>query len=70
MQSQLESALDQHSNDVLRRELESLAAERVSPTRILGWTDQIPSLLLSHHVVISKAGGATTQEALAARCPM
>jgi processive 1,2-diacylglycerol beta-glucosyltransferase len=57
-------------NDVLRRELESLAAERVSPTRILGWTDQIPSLLLSHHVVISKAGGATTQEALAARCPM
>lgn len=57
-------------NDRLRRELEGLAALRPSPTRILGWTDQIPSLLLSHHVVISKAGGATTQEALAARCPM
>lgn len=57
-------------NEVLRRELETLAAQRPSPTRIVGWTDQIPSLLLSHHVVISKAGGATTQEALAARCPM
>lgn len=57
-------------NEVLRRELEALAAQRPSPTRIVGWTDQIPSLLLSHHVVISKAGGATTQEALAARCPM
>jgi processive 1,2-diacylglycerol beta-glucosyltransferase len=25
---------------------------------------------MSHHVVVSKAGGATTQEAVAARCPM
>ena len=25
---------------------------------------------MTHHVVISKAGGATTQEAIAARCPM
>lgn len=38
--------------------------------RILGWTDEIPALLQSHHVVISKAGGATTQEAIAAACPM
>jgi processive 1,2-diacylglycerol beta-glucosyltransferase len=37
---------------------------------ILGWTDRIPELLMSHHVVVSKAGGATTQEAVAARCPM
>jgi hypothetical protein len=29
-----------------------------------------PELLMSHHVVVSKAGGATTQEAIAARCPM
>jgi processive 1,2-diacylglycerol beta-glucosyltransferase len=40
------------------------------PAHILGWTDQIPQLLMTHHVVISKAGGATTQEAIAARCPM
>jgi processive 1,2-diacylglycerol beta-glucosyltransferase len=37
---------------------------------VLGWTDQIPHLLMTHHVVVSKAGGATTQEAIAARCPM
>ena len=37
---------------------------------VLGWTNQMPKLLLTHHVVISKAGGAITQEAIAARCPM
>jgi len=40
------------------------------PTTLLSWTNQIPRLLLTHHAVISKAGGATTQEAIAARCPM
>ncbi|HZL46050.1 MAG TPA: galactosyldiacylglycerol synthase [Opitutaceae bacterium] len=54
----------------LRRRLERLAAERRQPTQILGWTDEVPRLLMTHHVVISKAGGATTQEAIAARCPM
>jgi processive 1,2-diacylglycerol beta-glucosyltransferase len=54
----------------LRRKLEHLAARRRVPAHILGWTDQIPQLLMTHHVVISKAGGATTQEAIAARCPM
>lgn len=54
----------------LRAELSSLARERKHPTSILGWTQEIPRLLMTHHVVISKAGGATTQEALAARCPM
>jgi len=37
---------------------------------ILGWTNQMPQLMLSHHLVIGKAGGATVQEAIAARCPM
>jgi processive 1,2-diacylglycerol beta-glucosyltransferase len=54
----------------LRRELAALAANRARPAEILGWTDQIPRLLMTHHVVVSKAGGATTQEAIAARCPM
>lgn len=57
-------------DEALRARLESLAARRRTPAVILGWTDQIPRLLLTHHVVISKAGGATTQEAVAARCPM
>ena len=38
--------------------------------RVLGWTNQMPELMMSHHLVISKAGGATVQEAIAARCPM
>jgi processive 1,2-diacylglycerol beta-glucosyltransferase len=54
----------------LRRRLERLAAGRSQRTEILGWTDEVPRLLMTHHVVISKAGGATTQEAIAARCPM
>ncbi len=57
-------------NDKLRTELEQLAVGRPHATAILGWTNEIPRLLMTHHVVISKAGGATTQEALAARCPM
>lgn len=54
----------------LRRRLAQLAAGRARPANILGWTDQIPRLLMTHHVLVSKAGGATTQEAIAARCPM
>jgi len=54
----------------LRRQLTSYAAGRARPAEILGWTDQIPRLLMSHHVLVSKAGGATVQEAIAARCPM
>lgn len=54
----------------LQQRLQKIAAARRHPTRILGWTDQIPHLLMTHHVVVSKAGGATTQEAIAALCPM
>jgi processive 1,2-diacylglycerol beta-glucosyltransferase len=54
----------------LRVQLAVLASRRSRPARVLGWTDQIPPLLMTHHVVVSKAGGATTQEAIAARCPM
>ena len=54
----------------LRSRLQRLAAGRRRPARILGWTDTVPRLLMTHHVVVSKAGGATTQEAIAARCPM
>ncbi|HUF63792.1 MAG TPA: glycosyltransferase, partial [Verrucomicrobiales bacterium] len=37
---------------------------------VLGWTDQMPQLLCSHHLVVTKAGGATVNEAIAARCPL
>lgn len=35
-----------------------------------GWTPEIPHLIRRSHVLIGKAGGATVQEALAARTPM
>jgi processive 1,2-diacylglycerol beta-glucosyltransferase len=37
---------------------------------VLGWTNQMPRLMMSHHLVVTKAGGATVQEAIAGRCPM
>ncbi len=57
-------------NEALRARLSEAAARRSNPATIVGWTDDMPGLLLTHHVVVSKAGGATTQEAIAARCPM
>ena len=38
--------------------------------RVHGWTDQMPQFLMTHHLLIGKAGGAMVQEALAAGCPM
>jgi len=57
-------------DEAMRASLTAVANRRRRPASILGWTDQIPRLLMSHHVVVSKAGGATTQEAIAAHCPM
>lgn len=57
-------------NESLQRQLGALAAKRRRPATILGWTKEVPQLLMTHHVVVSKAGGATTQEAINALCPM
>jgi len=38
--------------------------------QILGWTDQVPKILATHHLLCAKAGGATVHEARAAACPM
>jgi len=54
----------------LKLELEAMARASRASTEILGWTNRIPELLMTHHVVISKAGGATTQESINALCPM
>ena len=54
----------------LQARLKRLTEIRGYPAQILGWTDQIPRLLMTHHAVVSKAGGATTQESIAALCPM
>jgi len=36
---------------------------------LIGWTDDMPALMTSHHLFIGKAGGATVQEAIAAQIP-
>jgi processive 1,2-diacylglycerol beta-glucosyltransferase len=52
----------------LRRAVE--AAIGVRKIDIVGWTDQLPRMLGSSHLLIGKAGGATVQETIAAACPM
>jgi len=36
---------------------------------LMGWTDEMPKLMTTHHIFIGKAGGATVQEAIAAQIP-
>ncbi len=36
---------------------------------LIGWADNMPGLMTSHHFFIGKAGGATVQEAIAAQIP-
>jgi processive 1,2-diacylglycerol beta-glucosyltransferase len=54
----------------LRKEIESEIKTPAHPVEILGWSNRMPELLMSHHLVITKAGGATVQEAIAARTPV
>jgi len=37
---------------------------------VYGWTSEMPRLMAESHLLISKAGGATVQETLAAKTPM
>src|SRR6516165_7418735 len=53
-----------------RAEIEAAVKSSVHPLRIMGWTTKMPELLTSHHLMITKAGGATIQEAIAARTPV
>ncbi|MDX6766388.1 MAG: glycosyltransferase [Candidatus Methylacidiphilales bacterium] len=57
-------------DEKLRDKLSRLTRGQESRVQFIGWTDQMPQLMMTHHVVITKAGGATVQEALAAGCPL
>lgn len=54
----------------LLEQLKQVAAGLGRPVTFFGWTHEIPRLLMETHLLISKAGGATVQEALAAQTPM
>jgi processive 1,2-diacylglycerol beta-glucosyltransferase len=55
-------------NDELRAVIETAADAH--PITIVGWTDELPRLMHENHLLIGKAGGATVQETIAAKCPM
>jgi UDP-N-acetylglucosamine:LPS N-acetylglucosamine transferase len=54
----------------LRAAVEKVVAASGRTVEIHGWTDKLPNLLMGHHLLISKAGGATVQETIAAKTPM
>lgn len=54
----------------LRDKLAALTAGQEHRVQFIGWTDQMPQLMMTHHLLITKAGGATVQEALAAGIPL
>ena len=54
----------------LRGAVEGVVARSGRKVEILGWTDRLPELMCESHLLISKAGGATVQESLAARTPL
>lgn len=54
----------------LRELIEDVTKDYPNRVELLGWTDQMPQMMMSHNLVITKAGGATVQECLAACCPL
>ena len=55
-------------DETLRERVLAAAAGR--DLEIHGWTPHMPELLMSHHLLIGKAGGAAVQETIAAQTPM
>ncbi len=54
----------------LRKAIERIQGVSARPFQLVGWSEELPRLLRRSHLLISKAGGATVQEAFAAGCPM
>jgi len=57
-------------DEKLRARIEAAAQAAGRSVEIHGWTPQMPELLMTHHLLIGKAGGAAVQETIAARTPM
>ena len=55
-------------HDELRPDID--AAADGHPIKIVGWTNELPRIMHENHLLIGKAGGATVQETIAAKCPM
>ena len=57
-------------DEALRAKIEAAGVKMGRPVEIHGWTNQMPELLMTHHILIGKAGGAAVQETIAAATPM
>jgi len=57
-------------DEELMEKVKRVAEKSGKTVEIHGWTPRMPELVMSHHLLISKAGGATVQESIAARTPM
>jgi processive 1,2-diacylglycerol beta-glucosyltransferase len=57
-------------DEKLRQILEEVRSSTSRQFDIVGWTDDMPWLMQSNHLLIGKAGGATVQETIAASSPM
>jgi len=54
----------------LRVSVEKIRRTVTQEFEAVTWSDELPRLLRANHLLISKAGGATVQEAMAAGCPI
>ncbi len=57
-------------DESLGREIAAVAQAAGREIELHGWTPLVPELLMQNHILIGKAGGAATQEAIAAKTPM
>ncbi len=57
-------------DESLGREIAAVAHSAGREIELHGWTPLVPDLLMQNHLLIGKAGGAATQEAIAAKTPM
>jgi processive 1,2-diacylglycerol beta-glucosyltransferase len=57
-------------DEELRARVEEVVRRSGKSIELHGWTPNMPELLMTHHVLIGKAGGAAVQEAIAACTPM
>lgn len=54
----------------LRRHVEEVAGRSSGPSLILGWTDDMPSLMVACDVLVENAGGLTSLEAMRVGLPV
>lgn len=57
-------------DQALHAAVQNVAERTGRNVEIHGWTPHMPELLMTHHLLIGKAGGAAVQESVAARTPM